>query len=69
MVVEFASLSSMLIKSSGFAGENFQKHLLRFQRRDIQPVAGEYSPELVLINPHDRSSAYQLHAGLFAAMV
>src|SRR5665213_1476153 len=43
----------------------FQKHLLRFQRSDVQPVAGEYSPELVLINSHDRSSAYQLHAGLF----
>ncbi|HUZ05876.1 MAG TPA: DUF932 domain-containing protein [Candidatus Paceibacterota bacterium] len=43
----------------------FQKHLLRFQRREAQPVAGEYSPELVLINSHDRSSAYQLHAGLF----
>ncbi|HUD46523.1 MAG TPA: DUF932 domain-containing protein [Candidatus Baltobacteraceae bacterium] len=43
----------------------FQKHLLRYQRRDVQAVAGEYSPELVLINSHDRSSAYQLHAGLF----
>lgn len=43
----------------------FQKHLLRFQRSDIQPVAGEYSPELVLVNSHDRSSAYQLQAGLF----
>jgi len=31
----------------------------------VQPVAGEYSPELVLVNSHDRSSAYQLHAGLF----
>ena len=31
----------------------------------MQPVAGEYSPELVLVNSHDRSSAYQLHAGLF----
>jgi hypothetical protein len=43
----------------------FQKHLLRFQRQEVQAVAGEYSPELVLINSHDRSSAYQLHAGLF----
>ncbi len=43
----------------------FQKHLLRFQRRDVQPVAGEYSPDLVLVNSHDRSNAYQLHAGLF----
>ena len=43
----------------------FQKHLLRFQRRETQAVVGEYTPELVLINSHDRSSAYQLHAGLF----
>ncbi len=43
----------------------FQKHLLRFQRRDVVPVKGEYTPELCLINSHDRSSAYQLHAGLY----
>lgn len=43
----------------------FQKHLLRFQRRELQPVVGDYSPELVLVNSHDRSSAYQLQAGLF----
>jgi hypothetical protein len=43
----------------------FQKHLLRFQRRDVVPVKGEFTPELVLVNSHDRSSAYQLHAGLF----
>ncbi len=43
----------------------FQKHLIRFQRRDVVPVKGEYTPELRLINSHDRSSAYQLHAGLY----
>ncbi len=43
----------------------FQKHLIRFQRRDVVPVNGEYTPELCLINSHDRSSAYQLHAGLY----
>src|SRR6266700_8416266 len=43
----------------------FQKHLIRFQRRDVVPVKGEYTPELCLINSHDRSSAYQLHAGLY----
>src|SRR5437867_3686200 len=43
----------------------FQKHLIRFQRHDVVPVKGEYTPELCLINSHDRSSAYQLHAGLF----
>src|SRR6266480_5901973 len=43
----------------------FQKHLIRFQRRDVVPIKGEYTPELCLINSHDRSSAYQLHAGLY----
>ena len=43
----------------------FQKHLIRFHRRDVVPVKGEYTPELCLINSHDRSSAYQLHAGLY----
>ena len=43
----------------------FQKHLIRLQRRDVLPVKGEYTPELCLINSHDRSSAYQLHAGLY----
>ncbi len=43
----------------------FQTHLLRFQRRDLVPVRGEYTAELILVNSHDRSSAYQLHAGLF----
>src|SRR6059036_993971 len=43
----------------------FQKHLIRFQRRDVVSVKGEYTPELCLINSHDRSSAYQLHAGLY----
>src|SRR5258708_27075470 len=51
------------IKFEGRRG--FQKHLLRFQRRDVVPVKGEFTPELVLVNSHDRSSAYQLHAGLF----
>ncbi len=43
----------------------FQKHLLRFQRRDLIAVKGEFAAEICLVNSHDRSSAYQLHAGLF----
>ena len=35
----------------------FQKHLLRFQRRDQIAVKGEYTPEIALVNSHDRSSA------------
>jgi len=47
------------------ARRGFQKHLIRFQRRDVVPVKGEYTPETCLTNSHDRSSAYQLHAGLY----
>jgi hypothetical protein len=43
----------------------FQKHLMRFQWADVIPARGEYTTEIVLVNSHDRSSAYQLHAGLF----
>jgi len=43
----------------------FQKHMIRFQRADVVPVRGEFTAELVLVNSHDRSSAYQLHPGLF----
>ncbi len=51
------------VRLEGRAG--FQKHLLRFQRRDLVAVQGEYAAEICLVNSHDRSSAYQLHAGLF----
>ncbi|MGA2248419.1 MAG: DUF932 domain-containing protein [Verrucomicrobiota bacterium] len=43
----------------------FQKHLLRFQRRDQIARPGEYTPEIALVNSHDRSSAYQIHGALY----
>jgi hypothetical protein len=43
----------------------FQKHIIRFQRADQIGRATEYRPEVCLVNSHDRSSAYQLHAGIF----
>jgi hypothetical protein len=43
----------------------FQRHLLRFQRIDTIAAKGDFAPELVLLNSHDGTSAYQLHAGLF----
>ena len=43
----------------------FQKHLIRFQRRDQIARVGEFAPELCLVNSHDRSSAYQLHGALW----
>jgi hypothetical protein len=43
----------------------FQKHLLRFQRRDQIAKPGEYTPEIALVNSHDCSSAYQIHGALY----
>ena len=45
--------------------KGFQKHMIRFQRSDLIGRDSEYSPEICLVNSHDRSSAYQLHAGIF----
>jgi hypothetical protein len=43
----------------------FQKHMIRFQHRNQIGRGGEYVAEIALVNSHDRSSAYQLHAALF----
>jgi hypothetical protein len=45
--------------------KGFQRHMIRFQRKDQIAVAGEYTAELALLNSHDATSAYQLHAALF----
>ena len=47
------------------ARRGFQKHSIRFQRADQIGQMLEYRPEICLVNAHDRSSGYQLHAGLF----
>lgn len=46
----------------------FTKHLIRFRRQDDlagAPKVGDSHPEVVLLNAHDGTSSYQLHAGLF----
>lgn len=48
--------------------DGFQKHMLRFAHRDDLTKQSEERPEVVLINSHDRSSAYQLHVGIFRFM-
>ncbi|HYQ93048.1 MAG TPA: DUF932 domain-containing protein [Candidatus Competibacteraceae bacterium] len=46
--------------------DGFTQHLLRFRRLDGRvPLVGDSFPEIVLINSHDGSCAYRLHAGLF----
>lgn len=46
----------------------FTKHLIRLRRKDDlagAPKVGDSHPEVVLLNAHDGTSSYQLHAGLF----
>lgn len=45
--------------------KGFEKHMIRFRREDTQVVVGDVFPEVVLVNSHDRSTSYNLMAGLF----
>src|ERR1700752_2851733 len=49
------------------ARRSFQKHIVRFARlQHLQTwEKNQVRPEVVLVNSHDKSSAYQLHCGLF----
>ena len=49
------------------ARRGFQKHLIRFARLEHLESweKDQVRPEVVLLNSHDKSSAYQLHCGLF----
>lgn len=46
---------------------DFTKHILRLRHRDFMNVAnvGEEVPEIVLVNSHDRTSAYKIMLGIF----
>jgi hypothetical protein len=44
----------------------FTKHMIRLRHVDqLAPALHDEVPELVLVNSHDRSSAYKLFAGIF----
>lgn len=45
----------------------YTKHLIRFRHSDSKALqqVGDSLPEVVLLNSHDATSAYQMHAGLF----
>ena len=49
------------------ARRGFQKHVVRFARAEHLQTweKNQVRPEVVLVNSHDKSSAYQLHCGLF----
>lgn len=44
----------------------FTRHVVRFRHGDVRlENVGDVLPEIVLLNSHDGTSAYQMHAGLF----
>jgi len=43
----------------------FTRHVVRFRRTDVAPVVGDTFAEVVLLNSHDASGAYQMHAGFY----
>jgi hypothetical protein len=53
------------------ARRGFQKHLIRFARAESLEswAKNEVRPEIVLLNSHDKSSAYQLHCGLHCGLL
>lgn len=44
---------------------DFTKHLIRLRHRDYLDAPRPDMPELVLVNSHDRSSAYKFYSGIF----
>lgn len=55
-------VQEQLVRDEARAG--FQKHMIRFTHCDDLSREGDRA-EIVLINAHDRSSSYHLHAGIF----
>jgi len=66
-----ATLVAVLAVSEGWAAgpfeaRGFTKHMVRFRHADADAKqVGDCVPEVVLVNAHDRTSTYQLMAGLF----
>ena len=48
----------------GFIAEH-ARHVLRLRHESARLELGEYVPEVVILNSHDGSSAYQISVGLF----
>lgn len=62
----FAPVKAMQSRTRIEGKGEFTKHLIRFRRaQDLEVVKGAELPEIVLVNSHDRSSSYQLSAGIF----
>lgn len=62
----FMPVKAMQSRSRIADKREFTKHVIRFRHQDyLQRAVGDELPEIVLVNSHDRSSGFQLSAGVF----
>ncbi|WP_370809479.1 DUF932 domain-containing protein [Bilophila wadsworthia] len=64
----FLPFSVMQARSRSESRREYTKHLIRFRHAEMlkaNPHAGQLFPEIVLVNSHDGSSAYQVMSGIF----
>lgn len=65
MVLEgFVPTRAMQSRSRDASKREHTKHAIWFRRADAVPQLGGLYPEVMLVNSHDGSSAFQLYAGL-----
>ncbi len=54
------------VRDNSTGRQDYTKHMIRFRHQDASTLSvGDTFPEVVLVNSHDGTSAYQLNAGLF----
>ena len=65
-----AGFEAVAAQQSNARGErsNFARHLLRFRSISLPRKFNDVVPQIVLINSHDGTSAYQLRAGLYRTL-
>jgi len=61
----FMPVRAMQSRSRIEGKSNYTKHMVVFRDVSKEQKVGDTVPEVVLVNSHDGTSSYQLHAGLF----
>jgi hypothetical protein len=65
-----AGFEAVAAKQANSRGErsNYARHMLRFRSLSLPKKFNDVVPQIVLINSHDGTSAYQLRAGLYRTL-
>ena len=65
-----AGFEAVAAQQTNARGErsNYARHMLRFRSMSLPRKFNDVVPQIVLINSHDGSSAYQMRAGLYRTL-